>query len=124
MPFLCPECNHPQLNITNKIELGPDSRSDEIMLQIIKCFQCGFYGIAVYEESRRGSLNNESYSHFGFRVSPADLQALRELIKHCPEPDNRRCECFAHHTLNVKDISGRWNALADVHLDGRFEIER
>lgn len=94
------------------------------MLQIIKCYQCSFSGIAVYEESRSGSLDRESFSHYGYRLSLADLRALRELIKHCPEPGNRRCECFAHHTLNVKAISGRWNALADVHLDGRFEIER
>ncbi len=124
MPFLCPQCKQPQLNITSKIELGPDSRSDEIMLQIVKCYQCGFSGIAVYEESRRGSLDRESFTHYGYRVSSADLGALRELIKNCPDPRNRRCECFTHHTLNVKDISGRWYALADVHLDGRFEIAR
>ena len=124
MPFLCPQCKLPQLNITAKIELSPDSRSDEIMLQIIKCYLCGFSGIAVYEESRRGSMDSESFTYYGYRVSPADLRALRELIKNCPDPKNRRCECFAHHTLNVKDISGRWNALADVHLDGRFGIER
>ena len=124
MPFLCPQCNQSQLNITSKIELGPDTRSDEIMLQIVQCYKCDFSGIAVYEESRRGSLGSDSFTHYGYRVSSADLRALHELIKNCPDPRNRRCECFSHHTLNVKDISGRWGALADVHLNGRFEIER
>ena len=124
MPFLCPECSQCKLNIVSKIELGPDSRSDEIMLQIVKCFQCEFTGIAIYEESRRGSLGEDSFHHFGYRVGKADMMALQEIIKECPEPGNRRCECFAHHTLNIKDTSGRWNALSDVHLDGYFEIKR
>ena len=124
MPFLCPECSTRQLHITTKIELGPDNRSDEIMLQIVRCYRCNFWGIAIYEESRRGSLENESFLHYGYHVGRADLRALQEIIKECPEPGNRRCECFAHHTLNIKDDSGRWNALSDVHLDGYFEIKR
>ena len=124
MPFLCPECSFRKLNIISKIELGPDNRSDEIMLQIVKCYQCDFSGIAIYEESRRGSLDGESFQHYGYRVGAADLRALREIISQCPEPGNRRCECFAHHTLNIKDASGRWNALSDVHLEGYFEIKR
>jgi hypothetical protein len=124
LPFICPMCKLHELNIITKIELGPDSSSDEIMLQIIMCYQCDFSGIAIYEESRRGSLDDDSFDHYGYRIGKNNLRSLREIIIQCPEPSNRRCECFAHHTLNIRDTSGRWNALSDVHLDGSFAIKR
>ncbi len=68
MPFQCPECSTKTLKITHKLELPPDSRSDEITLQIIECSGCGFGGIAVYEESRRGALDDDSFDHTGYRV--------------------------------------------------------
>ena len=56
MTFLCPECEHKSLNITAKIELPPDARSDEITLQVVECAQCRFFAIAVDKASRRGAL--------------------------------------------------------------------
>ncbi len=91
MPFLCPECSSPRsLKISLKIELPPDSRSDEIALQVVTCFQCGFAGIAVYEESRRGALDTESFDHRGYRVSADDLKAVNEMMKQ-PVDGRRGC---------------------------------
>jgi len=118
MPFLCPIYSEKSLRITSKIELPPDSRSDEIALQIVECSQCGFAGIAIYEESRRGALDSDSFDHTGYRVSVADLEALRKTIKQCPKPKNRRCKCSAHR----KDASGRWSALDDIHREKAFAL--
>lgn len=124
MPFLCPECSAPKsVRIGLKIELPPDSRSDEIAVQVVECSQCGFAGIAVYEESRRGASGSESFDHIGYRVSADDLMALRKTIKRCPEPNNWRCECSAHRTLGRKDASGRWNALKDIRPEGSFTLK-
>jgi hypothetical protein len=124
MPFLCPECSSPQrsLKIKAKIELPPDSRSDEITLQIVVCSQCRFAGIAVYEESRRGALDSESFTHIGYRVSARDVTRLRRMIQRCPEPRNWRCKCPVHQELGAQDSSGRWNGLKDVPYEGEFEL--
>jgi len=122
MPFLCPRCSTRSLDITSQIELPPDSRSDEITLQIVECSRCNFAGIAVYQESRRGALDSESIDHTGHHVSADDLKALKRTIRQCPKPGNRRCKCPAHSALSSQDASGRWNALKDVHLEGFFAL--
>ena len=124
MPFLCPKCSSPHrsLKIRAKIELPPDSRSDEITLQVVECSQCRFAGIAVYEESRRGALGSESFSHIGYRVSAKDLRALRRMIRQCPEPNNRRCGCPVHQKLGSKDVGGRWDGLKEIQCEEEFEL--
>ena len=124
MPFLCPECSsHGSLRISLKLELPPDSRSDEIILQIVKCSDCGFEGIAVYEESRRGSLDEESVEHTAYRVTKGDLRSLRKTMKGCPKPSDWRCRCQAHRKLSRTDASGRWNALHGIGIQGSFAIK-
>ena len=122
MAFLCPDCSTNSLSIGLRLELPPDCWWDEITLQAVECSQCGFVGIAVYEESRRGAVDTETIDHRGYRVSADDFETLKETIKQCPEPGNWRCECSAHRRLGRKDASGRWNALDDVHREGAFEL--
>ena len=124
MPFLCPNCSSSRrsLRIKAKIELPPDSRSDEITLQIVVCSQCRFAGIAVYEESRRGALDDESFTHVGYRASAKDVSKLRRMIQQCPEPGNRRCRCPVHQELGAQDASGRWNGLKEIPYEGQFEL--
>ena len=123
MPFLCPECSISQsLKIKAKIELPPDSRSDEITLQIVECSRCRFAGIAVYEESRRGALDSESFSHVGYRVSAKDLGMLKRTIKQSPKPNDPRCECSAHRAMGGRDVGGRWNGLQEINCGERFEL--
>lgn len=123
MSFLCPECSMPRsLKIKAKIELPPDSRSDEITLQIVECFHCRFAGIAIYEESRRGALDSDSFSHVGYRVSAKDLGTLKRTIKQCLNLNSPRCECSAHRTLGSKDAEGRWNGLQEIECTESFEL--
>ena len=69
MAFLCPACDAAGgLKITRRLELPPDSRSDEITLQIVRCRRCNFEGLAIYEESRRGALGDEAVDHRGYMV--------------------------------------------------------
>ena len=124
MAFICPECSTSKsLKIGLKIELPPDSRSDEITLQVVKCTKCGFEGIAVYEESRRGAMGSESFDHSGYRVNVDDLKDLKVMIRQCPEPRNRRCRCPVHRKLRRTDSSGRWNGLGNIVLIGRFPLK-
>jgi hypothetical protein len=110
------------LNIKDRIELPPDNRSDEITLQIVVCSRCRFSGIAIYEESRRGALNNDSYSHIGYRVNGKELRKLRKMIRRCPEPANRQCGCHVHQELGARDTSGRWIGIKEIQSEGEFEL--
>ncbi len=124
MPFVCPECSrHGSLNIVLSIELPPDSRSDEITLQTVECSDCGFTGIAVYEESRRGALGSESFSHTGYRLSKSDFGDLGEAIRGCTDRRNQRCRCPAHRLLSRTDAAGRWVALRDLEATDAFPVK-
>jgi hypothetical protein len=125
MGLVCPECHAPggTLAITAKIELPPDSRSDEITLQIIRCSKCHFDAIAAYEESRRGGLDDDHYSHTGYSIDAADLKEVRKLIRRCPARGNPRCTCAAHRELGHQDASGRWDGLAEYQLGDGFAIQ-
>ena len=124
MPFVCPECSrHGSLKITLSIELPPDSRSDEITLQTVECSDCGFAGIAVYEESRRGALGSESFHHTGYHLSKSELRDLRQAIRSCRDRRNWRCRCPAHRTLSRTDAAGRWVALRDLETTDAFPIK-
>jgi len=125
MAFECPECTaHRSLRITARIELPPDSRSDEITLQIVKCARCGFAGVAVYEESRRGALDSESFDHRGYRVGQAELAALRHTLRQCRQPGNRRCDCAVHRALGQRDIGGRWLEPEALRWEESFAMQR
>jgi hypothetical protein len=124
VPFVCPDCSgHGSLKIVLSIELPSDSRSDEITLQIVECSYCPFAGIAVYEESRRGPLDSESFHHTGYYASKDELGNLRKAIRSCPEPRNPRCRCSAHRNLGKTDASGRWNGLRDIDTGEAFTLE-
>lgn len=125
MAFKCPECGFPgALKITASISLPPDSRSDEIILQIISCEMCRFRGAAVYQESRRGALDSDSWEHTGYWLGDQDLKWLSSLIKSCPARKNQRCDCRAHQLLGAKDESGRWVLPANISWDDSFPMRR
>ena len=115
MSFACPECGSPgSLRITSSIELPSDSRSDEIALQIVECARCGFRAAAVYEESRRGSLDSEAVDHYGYRVSTESLDSLIAQIGACPEPSSCGCGCESHRRLGRTNALGRWNGMGET----------
>jgi hypothetical protein len=124
MTFLCPfwSIQEASLQILSKIELPPDIRSDEIALQIIGCSRCEFEGIAVYEESRRGSLEHDSFTHNGYRVNSQSLRILKEKIELCPEPARADCQCETHQELGRQKPSGRWDGLNGIFLEDSFAI--
>lgn len=124
MAFTCPDCNTTgAIKITSGIELSADARSDEIMLQVVRCDHCAFAGLAVYEESRRGPLDAEYFDHVGYRVAGTELAEVVEWIESCPEPTNHRCLCLAHRELNKKNDAGYWNGRAILARYDSFELE-
>ncbi len=108
MGFHCPACKNKSLKINEWIELPVDARSDEITLQVISCGICNFNGLAVYEESRRGSLDSEMIDHYGYTLDRRELKEIKSLIIRCPESANPHCVCESHKMLNQRDAYGRW----------------
>jgi len=124
MTFKCPECIQAHtLRIQSSIELPADNRSDEITLQTLLCTNCNFKGIAIYEESRRGALDAESYSDFGYQTDPKSYTQLKNFIKNCPQPSNKNCACETHKKLGSQNTSGRWTGLSLFTLNNQFSIE-
>lgn len=124
VPLLCPECRAKKLKITQRLELPADHRSDEIAIQVIRCGKCDFRGIAIYEESRRGALDSESWSHWGYPASAAGLRALEEKIGRCPDPHNPKCGCPVHREFHRGGPGGDWTeALLGVDWDGAFGMD-
>lgn len=121
--LLCPKCSSGRLKIISSIELPPDSRSDEISVQIIACSRCDFTGIAIYEESRRGSLDRESVTHQGYHVNPTRLATIQRLINRCPDHRNPQCNCKTHRTLGRVNARGRWNGLGDVLKASSYDMK-
>jgi len=111
------------LRITNSIELPPDIRSDEISLQTVVCSKCDLKGIAIYEESRRGRIDDDAFSHTGYQTDENSYSDLRTLIKKCPHPKDKNCYCETHKKLGEKNESGRCVGLSLYHLDTAFPIE-
>lgn len=123
MALRCPECRAHGLKVTRRLELAPDYRSDEIALQIIRCVRCGFGGIAIYEESRRGALDSESWSHWGYPASASAVRALEEKMKQCPDPHNPKCGCAVHLEFHRSGPASDWEpALSGVDWNGGFAI--
>jgi hypothetical protein len=123
MAFVCPNCEISQaLKIEQSMTLPPDSRSDDIMLQIVRCDRCRFRGAAVYEESRRGA--SESWDHRGYIISEKTLEWLSSLISSCPNQKNKKCHCSAHRKLGKKDQNGRWIKPEEFSWEKTFVMRR
>ena len=63
---------------------------DEAAAQILRCQECGFEGMGVYQEERHGAIDSEYWLHHGYELSAADLALLRAEIEQCP--DRRQLE--------------------------------
>jgi hypothetical protein len=108
MAFYCPVCSGESLNISFSLELPPSDYDDEITVQMVECIACSFTGLAVYCESRRGSMERPSWRHRGYQIEREALASLSHRFSQCPSPGNPRCGCPTHAYLSQYD----WAALA------------
>ena len=115
--FNCPSCQGNSLKIDLRLELLP-SDSDETQVQTVECKACGFRGIAVYEESRRGSLKSESVRHGGYEVSDADLELVVSAVRLCPDPYNKHCRCQTH----LAWANPQWSVERRMTVKRRFRM--
>ena len=123
--FICPICSaEGTLRITQSITLPPDDRSDDIIVQVVKCQECGFQGAAVYQESRRGSMDSESWEHIGYHVRDVQLNVLMAVMAGCPDPGSTRCSCQVHTLLGQKKRNGRWRRPAGFDEHRTFPMHR
>ena len=123
MGFLCPRCHGGSIKITSSIELPPDSRSDEISVQILRCSKCGFAGLGIYEETRRGRLDSESVNHRGYFVDDSALDSIEKMIRQCPKPKKSGCRCRIHSSLGRVNEFGRWNWLEKIPRKETFQLQ-
>jgi hypothetical protein len=122
--FECPECKTGGLSISLSIILPPDSRSDDIILQTVRCRRCNFRGVAIYEESRRGGFDSESWDHRGYRLDREALRDLERQIKACPDKKNKRCRCRSHRALSKMNEYGRWLPPFETDWQLSFHMRR
>lgn len=123
MCFICPDClNSGSLEILESLQLPADERSDDITIQIIACENCRFRGLAIYEESRRGSWDEDTFEHSGYRLDAVKLEELIALIRRCPNPKDASCRCGTHQLLGLTDLFGRWKGLERFDLTKTFPM--
>lgn len=84
MAFECPACHHASLEIVDSVELGAGPDDDERTIQTIRCNDCQLTGAAEYRESRRGSLDSDSFTHDGCLLDAAGEDALRLWLASSP----------------------------------------
>ena len=89
---------------------------------MIHCFECNFIGLAIYEESRRGSLSSKSLHHYGYYVANTLLSSIKETIESCPDPKNNKCRCDAHSIFNQVNEFGKWSWLENLPLIKEFQM--
>ena len=122
MAFICPSCRKATLEIVASLEMGPDDSSDEIQIQAIRCSRCDLTGVAVYEESRRGS--DDAWHHFGYPISSDAYDELAARLLSCSTPHESDCDCAAHAFYRVtKD--GYWRGVDRLPIDRNqmFDLE-
>ena len=123
MPFACPKClRSDSLTIGETLHLPSDARSDDIILQLVSCQRCHFRGAAVYEESRRGGLDSEHWTHIGYRLKLSEQQWLKDRLEHCPAPRDSHCDCSTHRLLGNRNEYGRWQLPATVDWSDTFPM--
>ena len=123
MGLICPDCGTGSDKLVRgTLEVPRDARSDEIMIQVLKCASCGFRGVGVYEESRRGGLDDESVDHYGYHLDSNEWKRLQDSIKACPDRRNPKCGCPSHKLLNQRNDYGRWQGLSGFKLGDYFSI--
>ena len=105
--LLCPACCTPALRIAASLELGADSVSDEVTLQALCCTSCNLTAAACYEESRRGSLESECWSHWAVGIAADDYEKLLASLAACPAPERATCTCNAHRWFGQSSEHGR-----------------
>lgn len=122
--FVCPDCLRlGSLRFVNRLEVDGDALWDEIALQTLVCESCGFAGLAVYKEERRGSFYSETVEHLGYRIDRAGYDVIRGLIEACPNRDAFDCGCPTHATLGSTDpTTAMWNGLAAYSITGNFPM--
>jgi ferredoxin len=121
MTFQCPKCQQTaSLEIQLVLQLPPDHRSDDIVLQVLECSHCEFQSLAVYEESRRGSLETESWEHTGYIVKEEAVKIISEAIRACPNPFNKRCDCDTHLRFTNRERRRAW---LGIHAIEGLEIQ-
>jgi len=128
MSLNCPKCQSVgALKIIQSIELPPDVRSDEISFQLLACSNdsCGFQGVAIYEESRRGALDSDHWDHTGYRVSDEIFEKLKTTFAQCPDPANASCQCESHQELGNVSPAGsvRWQPPEGIEWGSAFPID-
>lgn len=82
--FFCPGCKkHDALMIKLSVEIPEHTVFDDVDIQSIRCNNCKKSGMGIYEESRRGNLQDETVNHYGYWLDTESQLNLDQLLESC-----------------------------------------
>ena len=124
MHWNCPKCQDRKLEAhpTKVLQLDGDAWSDEISLQLAVCQSCCQQFVLVYQESRRGSLDSDCFSHEGYWLDSQTAAELERWVTLCPDRHSSLCRCCAHVHFSRVDSAGRWLGLAGFSVGPHFIV--
>ena len=67
---------------------------DEYIYSYVRCEACGEYTVEAYHDRFMGEDDSQT-----FAVDRKTGEKAMELIRACPEPLNKFCECESHRAL-------------------------
>ena len=74
------------------LSIAGDERIDSYWL----CIPCGLYTVESYVDRFSGS----SYANIHGPLTSEEGKDIVDLIRTCPDPNNKRCDCEAHRSLS------------------------
>lgn len=95
VPFACGACKAEAMEIKIAVDVEPDSDSDEARAQVLRCSACGRGALGIYEESRRGRLDSESWRHWGWIVDDDVITTATERLQAEPRPTAEQWRAIA-----------------------------
>ncbi len=92
----CPKCQK-ELTICGSINLMPsESHYHEITVQWLKSEHCGSHFYGEYIEYAHMSWDNDFIHQLSDEVDSKEWTRTLELLKECPNPNDRHCTCDIH----------------------------
>jgi hypothetical protein len=120
--FYWPEEPH-TVRITKRVDLGSDETFDEIAMQILSGDDDVAVGIATYEESRRGRMDDELWHHTAYFLDQSLLEKAVGLLSTAPPDVQKGTELHAKIYAMYKDIR-MGNGFTLRKIDGEADKNR
>jgi hypothetical protein len=93
----CSKCDSGLGDMNSRIAfICLDIAGDERIESYWFCKACGFYTLESYRDRFMGS----TIVTIDDPIEQADGEAIVATLKACPDPNNKRCSCSVHQSMN------------------------